>query len=157
MPIINVTTLLHMEYMISSAYLFKFNSHTNFIYINDVIRTATPEGMREVSCRNSIFWYISATRESTVCIHTCVRVLSGAPEREKQEGPSIVPWGESSTFAGVPYPECLYHATLRSDHADGKFRPSSLSYDETNRQRRGVDTIGVAIHRAKYRLWSQLW
>lgn len=79
---------------------FRFNSHTNFIYmyINDVIRTATSEGMRKVPSRNSTFWYISATRESTVCIHTCVRVLSGAPEREKQEGPSIVPWGRVFDF-----------------------------------------------------------
>lgn len=143
--------------MLSFAYLQIQLAYQLHIYINDVIRTATSEGMRKVPCRNSIFWYISATRESTVCIHICVRVLSGAPEREKQEGPSIVPWGESSTFAGVPYPECLYHATLRSDYADGKFRPSSLSYDERNSQRRGVDTTGAAIYRAKYRLRSQLW
>lgn len=98
--------------------------------------------------RNSIFRHILATRGPTYThVHIWVPGAEGALKRKGRWVRALSPEGESRTFAKVPYPECLYRATLRSAGADGKFRPSSLSCDETNRWRRGVDTTGDQEHR----------
>lgn len=67
--------------------------------------------------------------------------MRGVSRRNKENGGSehIVPGGESQTFAGeVPIPQVPLSCDVRSAYADGKFRPSSLSCDETNRQRHGA-------------------
>lgn len=131
MYLLNVSACIHVAYV-------------RRVHTYDVIRTVPLHGGRQSSLVEIPFSDTFRRHRGTdtlalACVYTrACRALKrkGRPVR------ALSPEGESATFARVPYPECLYRATLRSARADGKFRPSSLSCDETNRRRRGVDTTG---------------